>query len=332
MQLRYNRPMSVPLDPVRAIGLEEILAARDRIAGAAIRTPIFRLELGPDAPDVRLKLENLQPTNSYKLRGALNAVAALPESARRRGVWTISAGNAGQGVAYAARRAGVPCTVVVIETAPASKIERMKALGATLVPVPYAAAWKALDERAYPGVEGTFVHPFDDHDFIAGHATLGLEILEDVPDVRAVIAAVGGGGLVTGVASAIKASRPQVKVWGAEPETAAPLARSFEHQSPQTFEQWQPSFVDGAGGMSVFPRMWERMRTVVDGSIVVSLEETRQALRILADRARVIAEGAGALSLAAALTGRAGRGPIVAVVSGGNIDLGKLCDLLAQAD
>jgi threonine dehydratase len=332
MQLRYNRPMSASLDPVRAIRLEEIQAARDRIAGAAIRTPIFRLELGPDAPDVRLKLENLQPTNSYKLRGALNAVAALPESARRRGVWTISAGNAGQGVAYAARRAGVPCTVVVIETAPASKIERMKALGATLVPVPYAAAWKALDDRAYPGVEGTFVHPFDDHDFIAGHATLGLEILEDVPEVSAVIAAVGGGGLVTGVASAIKACQRGVKIFGAEPETAAPLARSFEHRSPQTFEGWQPSFVDGAGGMSVFPRMWERMRALVDGSIVVSLEETRQALRILAERARVIAEGAGALSLAAALTGRAGRGPIVAVVSGGNIDLGKLFDLIARAD
>lgn len=332
MQLRYNPPMSAPPDPVRAIRLEEIQAARERIAGAAIRTPIFRLELGADVPDVRLKLENLQPTNSYKLRGALNAVAALPEHARQRGVWTISAGNAGQGVAYAARRAGVPCTVVVIETAPASKIERMKALGATLVPVSYAAAWKALDDRAYPGVEGTFVHPFDDHDFIAGHATLGLEILEDVPDVSAVIAAVGGGGLVTGVASAIKASRRGVKVFGAEPETAAPLARSFEHQSPQTFEGWQPSFVDGAGGMSVFPRMWERMRALVDGSIVVSLEETRQALRILADRARVIAEGAGALSLAAALTGRAGRGPIVAVVSGGNIDLRKLCDLLVRAD
>jgi threonine dehydratase len=321
-----------PPDPVRPIRLEEIKEARARIAGAATRTPIFRLELGPGSPDVRLKLENLQPTNSYKLRGALNAVAALPESARRRGVWTISAGNAGQGVAYAARRAGVPCSVVVIETAPASKIERMKALGASLVPVSYADAWQALEARAFRGVEGTFIHPFDDHDFIAGHATLGLEILEDVPDVSSVIAAVGGGGLVTGVASAVKALRPEVKVWGAEPETAAPLARSFELQSPQTFQEWQPSFVDGAGGMSVFPRMWERMRAVVDGAIVVSLEETRRALRMLADQARVIAEGAGALSLAAALTGRAGRGPIVAVVSGGNIDLQKLCDLISRAE
>lgn len=316
----------------RSITLEEIREARTRIAHVVKRTPMFRLELGPDHPDIRLKLENLQPTNSYKLRGAVNAVTVLPDSARERGVWTISAGNAGQGVAYAARRAGVPCTVVAIETAPASKIARMKALGATLVPVPYAVAWRALQERAYPGVEGTFIHPFDDDDFITGHATLGLEIVEDVPNVSAVIAAVGGGGLVTGVASAVKALKPDVKIWGAEPETAAPLARSFELESAQAFEEWQPSFVDGAGGMSVLPRMWERMRTIVDGAIVVSLDETRRALRMIADQARVIAEGAGALSLAAALTGRAGRGPIVAVVSGGNIDLKKLCDILGAAE
>ena len=320
--------------PIRArsITLEEIREARTRIAHVVTRTPMFRLELGADHPDIRLKLENLQPTNSYKLRGAVNAVTVLPDSARERGVWTISAGNAGQGVAYAARRAGVPCTVVAIETAPASKIARMKALGAKLVPVPYAVAWKALEERAYPGVEGTFIHPFDDDDFITGHATLGLEIIEDVPNVSAVIAAVGGGGLVTGVASAVKALKPDVKVWGAEPETAAPLARSFELKSAQTFKEWQPSFVDGAGGMSVLPRMWERMRTIVDGSIVVTLEETRRALRMIADQARVIAEGAGALSLAAALTGRAGRGPIVAVVSGGNVDLKKLCEIIAPTE
>ena len=193
------------MDAVRPIALAEIHDARARIADTVVRTPMVRLELGPGFPDIRLKLENLQPINAYKLRGAANAVAMLPESERRRGVWTISAGNAGQGVAYAARKAGVPCTVVAIETAPASKLERMRALGATLVTVSYTAAWKALEERSYPGVEGTFVHPFDDHNFIAGHATMGLEILEDAPDTAAVIAGIGGGGLI--VASAAPSRR-----------------------------------------------------------------------------------------------------------------------------
>ncbi len=317
-------------EPVRRITLAEVREARTRIAATIVRTPLVRLDLGPDQPDIRLKLENLQPINAYKLRGAANAVALLSESARQRGVWTISAGNAGQGVAYAARQAGVPCTVVVIETAPAAKIERMRALGARLVPVPFDVAWKALESREHPGIEGTFIHPFDDHDFIAGHATMGLEILEDAPDVAAVIAGIGGGGLVTGLGSALKALKPLVRVWGAEPETAAPAARSFAEGSPQAFPGWQASFVDGAGGQSVFPRMWERMRPVVDGSIVVSLEDTKRAMRLMAEKARVIAEGAGALPLAAALSGRAGPGPIVAVVSGGNIDLSKFAELIAS--
>jgi threonine dehydratase len=252
----------------------------------------------------------------------------LPESERMCGVWTISAGNAGQGVAYAAKKAGVPCTVVVIETAPASKIERMKALGAKLIPVSWDVAWKALDERLFPGVKGTFVHPFDDHNFIAGHATVGLEILEDEPDTAAVVASIGGGGLVVGVASAIKALKPQVKVWGAEPETAAPVALSLKMGSPQVFRDWKPSFVDGAGGQSVFPRMWQRMKPLVDGCIVVSLEETKRAMQLMAENARIISEGAGALPLAAALTGKAGQGPIVAIVSGGNIDLKKFFELI----
>src|SRR5216683_5054380 len=256
--------MAATLDPVRPIKLDEIKDARQRIAKTILRTPLVRLELGPDFPDIRLKLENLQPINAYKLRGAANAVAMLSESERKRGVWTISAGNAGQGVAYAARRAGVPCSVVVIETAPASKIERMKTLGAKLIPVPYDVAWKALEERSFPGAEGTFVHPFDDHNFIAGHATMGLEILEDAPDATAVIAAIGGGGLITGVGSAIKALKPAIRVWGAEPETAAPAALSFERGSAQEFTSWQASFVDGAGGKSVFPRMWQRMKPVAD--------------------------------------------------------------------
>jgi len=316
------------LDPIRPIALTEIRAARERIAGTIVRTPLVRLELGPDFPDVRLKLENLQPINAYKLRGAANAVAMLSDSERRKGVWTISAGNAGQGVAYAARIAGVPCTVVAIETAPASKLDRMRALGARLVPVPYAVAWQALEDRAYPGVEGTFVHPFDDHNFIAGHATMGLEILEDAPDVATVVAAIGGGGLISGVGSAIKALRPEARIYGAEPETGAPAALSFTRGSPQVFSDWKATFVDGAGGKSLFPRMWERMRPVVDGCIVVTLEETRRAMRIMAEKARVIAEGAGALPLAAVLSGKAGKGPIVAIVSGGNIDLTVFSELI----
>ena len=316
------------LEPVRPLTLTEMFEARRRIAKSVVRTPLVRLDLGPGFPDIRLKLENLQPTNSYKLRGAVNAVAMLSESERQLGVWTISAGNAGQGVAYAARQAGVRCTVVAIETAPASKLERMRALGATLIPVPYEAAWRALGDRAYPGVEGTFVHPFDDHNFIAGHSTMGFEILEDAPGTVAVIGAIGGGGLITGIASALKALKPEIKIWGAEPETAAPAALSFSMGSAQVFTDWKASFVDGAGGQSLFPRMWERIRPVVDGSIVVSLGETRAAMRLMAEKVRVIAEGAGALSLAAALTGKAGQGPIVAVVSGGNVDLAKFCGLI----
>ena len=314
---------------IRPITLDEIHAARTRIAGTIIRTPLIRLELGPGFPDIRLKLENLQPINSFKLRGAANAVALLSDAERKRGVWTISAGNAGQGVAYAARKAGVPCSVVVIETAPTSKVERMKALGATLVLVPFHAAWKALEERAYPGIEGTFVHPFDDHDFIAGNATVGLEILEDAPDVAVVIAGMGGGGLIAGVSSAIRPTRPDVRILAAEPETGAPMSRSLEMGSPQQFPEWQASFVDGAGGKSVFPRMWQRMQGLIDGSIVVTLDETRAAMKLMAEKARVIAEGAGALPLAAALTGKAGRGPIVCIVSGGNIDLAKFAELIA---
>jgi threonine dehydratase len=320
--------MTAALEPIRRITLSEIREARTRIQGTILRTPLVRLELGKGFPDIRLKLENLQPINAYKLRGAANAVAMLSEAERKRGVWTISAGNAGQGVAYAARQAGVPCTVVAIETAPAAKMERMRALGAKLVLVPYEVAWQALDERAFSNVEGTFVHPFDDHNFIAGHATMGLEILEDAPDTQAVIAAIGGGGLVTGVGSALKALKPEVKVFGVEPETAAPFALSFAANSPKVFTDWQASFVDGAGGQSLFPRMWERMRPVVDGALVVTLEETRHAMRVLAEKSRVVSEGAGALAVAAALSGKAGQGPVVAIVSGGNIDLKKFCELI----
>src|SRR5216117_2432526 len=206
----------------------------------------------------------------------------------------------------------------------------MRALGAKLILVSYDVAWKTLEDRQYPGAEGTFVHPFDDNNFIAGHGTMGLEILEDAPDTNAIIASIGGGGLITGVASAIKSIKPEIKIFGAEPETAAPAALSFAKNSPQVFKNWKASFVDGAGGQSMFPRMWERMKPLVDGYIVVSLDETKKAMRLMAEKAKIIAEGAGALPVAAALTGKEGKGPIVAIVSGGNIDLNKFCELIAS--
>ena len=314
--------------PVRPVTLDEVRAARERIRGVITRTPLIRLLHGiAGAPEVWLKLENLQPINAFKLRGAANAVAMLSPEARAKGVWTISAGNAGQGVAYAAREAGIRCTVLVIDKAPETKVERMRALGAELIKAPFDACWQAMDDRAYPGIEGTFVHPFDDHDFIAGNATVGLEILEDLPHVKTVIAAIGGGGLISGVASGIRPLAPQVRILGAEPETAAPGATSFAAKSPQVFENWQASFVDGAGGKSIFPRMWERMKDIVDGSTVVTLDEVKSAMKLVASKARVIAEGAGALSVAAAL--KETDGPVVSVISGGNIDLAKFCEIIS---
>ena len=320
--------MTVAPPPVRPVTLDEIRAARERIKNLAVRTPLVRLRHDAPAPEIWLKLETLQPINAFKIRGAANAVAMLSPEARKKGVWTISAGNAGQGVAFAAREAGIAATVVAIDTAPETKLERMRNLGARIVKTPFDAAWRAMEVREFPGVDGTFVHPFDDHDFIAGNATLGLEILEDLPKVKTVIAAIGGGGLISGIGSAIRQLAPTVRILGAEPETAAPGALSFEKHAPQVFTDWQSSFVDGAGGKSIFPRMWERMQGIVDGSVVVTLDEVRRAMRLVAEKVRVIAEGAGALPVAAALSGRAGEGPIVAVISGGNVDLKKFAELI----
>ena len=317
------------IEPVRPIAIGDIEEARKRVAGTVLRTPLVRLDLGRDAPEIFLKLENLQPTNAYKIRGATNAVAHLSDEERARGVWTISAGNAGQGVAYAARTFGIPATVVAIETAPQTKLDRMRALGATIVPVSYEQAWKAAEAHAFDGLEGTFIHPFDNHDFISGHGTMGLEILEDCPGARTIICAIGGGGLITGVGSAIKARRPEARVLGAEPETAAPYAYSLREGGPQKFPDWQASFVDGAGGQSVTGRMWERMQPIVDGAITVTLDQTREAMRLIAEKTRTVSEGAGALSLAAALAEKP-EGPIVCVVSGGNIDLKKFAELVAN--
>jgi threonine dehydratase len=317
------------VDPIRPIALSDIETARRNIEGTVLRTPLVKIELGSGTPEIYLKLENLQPTNAYKIRGATNAVAQLTDEERSSGVWTISAGNAGQGVAYAARKAGISCSVVAIETAPQTKLDRMRALGATIVPVSYEQAWKAAEAHAFDGLDGTFIHPFDSHNFISGHGTMGLELVEQLPDVQTVITAIGGGGLITGVGSAVKALRPQAKLIGAEPETAAPYAYSVSKGAPSKFPGWEASFVDGAGGQSVTDRMWQRMQPIVDGAITVSLEETRAAMRLIAEKTRTISEGAGALALAAALTGQAGDGPIVCVVSGGNIDLAKFSELVA---
>lgn len=308
--------------------IDDIHVARERIAGAVLRTPLVRLEHGLDAPEIWLKLENLQPINAFKLRGAANAVFALPAAERERGVWTISAGNAGQGVAWAARAAGIPCTVVVIETAAQTKIDRMEKLGATLVRAPFDVCWKAMQDRSFPGIDAAFVHPFDDDDFIAGNASIALEILEDLPTVRAVVASIGGGGLIAGIGIAMHALAPHVEVWGAEPATAAPAHASFAAGEPREFSDWSASFIDGAGGRSMFPSMWDRIRTTVKGSIVMELDPVRNAMRLVAEKNRVIAEGAGALAVAAALSGELREGPIVAVVSGGNIDLARWAELI----
>jgi threonine dehydratase len=313
----------------RVIATELIEDARRHVYQAAFRTPLVPLNYGEAPARVYLKLENLQPIGSFKIRGAYNAVRLLPESERAQGVWTVSAGNAGQGVALAARKAGVPCKVLVVETAPDAKIDAMRRLGAEIVKVPYDQCWQAVGERRHPAMTGAFVHPFEDDAFIAGNASAGLEILEDLPDVDAVVAGFGGGGLSCGIASALAAFKPGVKVYGAEPETAAPLARSFAAGSPQDFPGWTASFVDGCGGKSVFPRMWALAHHLLAGSIVVTLEETRRAMKLVAERNHVIAEGAAACAVAAALTGKCGSGKVVAVVSGGNIDLPRFTELVS---
>lgn len=313
----------------RTIPPEMIEDARRHVYEAAIRTPLVCLNLENAPAEIYLKLENLQPIGSFKIRGAYNAVRLLSPEQRKNGVWTVSAGNAGQGVALAAKKAGCPCKVLAIETAPSTKLEAMQRLGAEVIKLPYDQCWKALGERSHPAMNGTFVHPFEDDAFIAGNASAGLEILEDLPGVDAVVAGFGGGGLSCGIASAMQTRAPHVKVFAAEPETASPFAYSLSKGSAQKFPNWTRSWVDGCGGQSVFPRMWAIAHHVLAGSIVVSLAETARAMRLVAERNHVIAEGAGACAVAAALTGKCGRGKVVAVVSGGNIDLSRFCELVS---
>lgn len=319
---------------MRTITLDAVREAASHMYEAAVRTPLVRLDLpfgAGDGPEIYLKLESLQPIGSFKLRGAWNAVRQLPAEALADGVWTVSAGNAAQGVAFAARRAGVPCSVMVMDTAPDTKVRALASLGATIVRVTYDEAWRTVESHRSDRMRGHFVHPFDDDAFIAGNATAGLEILEDLPDVDAVVAALGGGGLLAGLGTVMRALKPDVRVYAAEPETAAPLARSLARGEACYFDEWTASFVDGAGGKSVLPTMWPLLRTLVDDSLVVPLAEVAAAMRLVADRVHVIAEGAGACAVAAARSGRAGRGKVVAVVSGGNIDLARFAELVASA-
>lgn len=319
---------------MRTIPIDAVREAAAHMYEAAVRTPLVRLDLpfaAGDGPEVYLKLESLQPIGSFKLRGAWNAVRRQPREAIRDGVWTVSAGNAAQGVAFAARRAGVPCSVMVMDTAPATKIKALDALGASITRVTYDEAWRTVESHRSDRMRGHFIHPFDDDDFIAGNATAGLEILEDLPEVDTVIASIGGGGLLGGIGTVMKALKPGVRVIAAEPDTASPLAVSLSRGAASYFDGWTASFVDGAGGKSVLPSMWPLLRAVVDESLVLPLADIAAAMRYTADRVHVVAEGAAGCAVAAALSGRVGRGKVVAVISGGNIDLSRFAELVGAA-
>src|SRR5262245_11218653 len=313
--------------PVTLAAIED---ARRRIAGSALRTPLVRLNCPAVPAEVYLKLENLQPIGSFKIRGAANAMARLPDERLRRGVLTASAGNMAQGVAWRARELGIPCTVGAPDTAPAVKVEAVQRLGGRVIQVPFERWWQTFQERAYPGVDAAFIHAFDDPDVMAGNGTIGLEVLEDLPDADAVITPWGGGGLTCGVAAAVRAKRPSCRLYAADVATAAPLAASLAAGSAVVVEH-QPSFVDGIGSRTVFPQMLERARALIDGALVAGLPEVAAAVRLLAERNRVVAEGAGACPVACALAAKAGGGKVVCVVSGGNIDLKTLCKVLGQA-
>jgi threonine dehydratase len=313
--------------PVPAIGYEAIEGARARIAGVAVRTPLLPLEVDGAPCEVWLKLENLQPIGSFKIRGAVNAMALAEPALLAGGVYTGSAGNMAQGVAFNARRLGVPCRVIVPDSAPKAKLEAIARMGGVCVPVPFEEWWSVLREHGHPGEDGLFVHPVSDPAVIAGNGTIGLEILEDLADVDAVVVPYGGGGLACGIASAMKATKPGIRVYASEVETAAPFAASLEAGGPVEVER-TVSFVDGIGGKGVLPEMWPLASRILDGSIVVSIDEICASIRVLALRAHVIAEGAGASSVAAALTGAAGEGRVVAVVSGGNLNADVLATIL----
>lgn len=313
--------------PPKAIPLADIQAARARIADLAIRTPLVRLNVDDAPAEIYLKLENLQPIGSFKLRGAGNAIALADKTQLAKGVYTASAGNMAQGVAWNARRLGLPCTVIVPDHAPETKLNAIIRLGGRIIKVPFEEWWQVIVTHRYEGVEGLFIHPVSDPAVMAGNGTIGLEILEDLPDVDTIVIPYGGGGLSCGIASAVRALKPNTRIYAGEVETSAAFAAALVAGHAQPI-QYTPSFVDGIGSAEVLADMWPLAKSLLDGSLVVSLAEVAGAIRLLAERNRVIAEGAGATSVASALSGKAGVGKVVCVVSGGNIDLSKLLKIV----
>jgi len=309
--------------------LAQIQSARETIRGSAVRTPLVRLNTREAPAEIYLKLENLQPIGSFKIRGATNAMAHTSPARLSRGVLTASAGNMAQGVAWRARELGIPCTVVAPDTAPDTKVNAIERLGGRVIKVPFAEWWRAFETRTFAGVDATFIHAFDDLNVMAGNGTIALEIVEDLPEFDAVVIPWGGGGLSCGIAAALRALNSKCKIYAAEVATAAPLVASLAAGTP-TAVDYQPSFVDGIGAKVVFPQMLARAKQLLDGSLVAELDEVKSALRLLAERNRVVAEGAGACALACALAGKAGGGRVVCIVSGGNIDFAKLCEILLQ--
>lgn len=312
---------------IQAPTLADIRAAQKRISDSVIRTPLIKLNVDDAAADIYLKLENLQPIGSFKLRGAGNAMQLAGMEKLRNGVYTASAGNMAQGVAWNARQMGIACEVIVPDHAPATKLAAITRLGGKIIKVTFDDWWQVIIEHEYPGMDKFFIHPVSDSAVMAGNGTIGLEILEDLPDVNAVLIPIGGGGLSSGIASAIRALQPDTKIYACEVETAAPLKAALAAGAPTTID-YIPSFVDGIGGKCVLEEMWPLLRRLIDDSLVVSLQEVARALKLLLERNRVMAEGAGAAPVAAALSGKAGKGKIVCVVSGGNIDFDKLVKVM----
>jgi len=310
-------------------GLDEVKKAQSAILGAAIRTPLVRLNFWDTSSEIYLKLENLQPIGSFKIRGAANAMKSMTAAELQKGVLVASAGNMAQGAAWNARRLGVPCTVIAPDYAPETKVRAIERLGGRVIKVPFDRWWQTFTDRSYPGIDAAFIHSFDDDRVMAGNGTIGLELLEDLPEVDTVLIPWGGGGLACGIATALKALKPSVRVYAVEADTGAPLTASLRAGKPEVVD-YQPSFVDGIGSKTVFADMLVLARVLLDGSLTASLDEITAALKLMAERNRVIAEGAGAVALAVALSGKAGSGRIACIVSGGNIDLPKLAKLLDQ--